>query len=332
MKHFNFIFLTCLASIFLTEICLATDRTQPASGDITKQPNSTLDNIMEIKRHLWVATTGHIADALRNLSQGVDVNITLLCQPGVDPHSYSASIKDVRDMNEATAIFYNGFHLEAKLHDILHHELSKKSWAMADAFPNEARLDWVEDREVNPNAPFDPHIWNHLPSWIICIKELTNRLCEIDKAHAEIYKKNGEAYVNSIALVHEYAIERFNTIPKEKRVIVSAHDAFNYFAKVYGFESLAILGVGNDAEADVKTMREVAGTVSKRKIPVIFFENMTNSKVTNALQEACRSKGWSVKISKAPLYSDDLGTNPPLNTFLGAFKYNVDLIADSLGK
>ena len=280
----------------------------------------------------WVATTGHISDALHKLAEGTDVKIKLLCGPGVDPHSYSASTKDVQAMTDADAIFFNGFHLEAKLHDLLHDEFKDKAWAMADAFPNEARLDWVEDGEIDPDAPFDPHIWNHLPGWSTCIEKLTEKLCEIDPDNADAFRENGEAYTAEINAKHEAAIKRFEAIPQERRVIVSAHDAFNYFAKVYGFESVAVLGIGNDAEADVKTMREVAETISDRKVPVIFLENITNPKVTAALQEACAARDWSVKIAEQPLYSDDLGSEPPTNTFLGAFESNVNLIAESLGE
>lgn len=279
----------------------------------------------------WVATTGHLNDALKRISAGTDVEIKLLCGPGVDPHSYAASPGDVAAMTEADAIFYNGFHLEAKLHDLLHHEFAGKSWSMASAFPEQARLDWGEDGEIDPEAPFDPHIWNHLPAWSTCVSKLVDRLVEIDPENAETYRTNGEEYIAEIDAMHARAIERFESIPKEKRVIVSAHDAFNYFAKVYGFESVAVLGVGNDAEADVLTMREVAETVSERRIPVIFLETITNPRVTEALQEACAARDWSVEIAEQPLYSDDLGSEPPQNTFLGAFESNVNLIAESLG-
>ena len=279
----------------------------------------------------WVATTGHIADALRQISAGTGAEIKLLCGPGIDPHSFSASTRDVQAMADADAVFYNGFHLEAKLHDLLHDEFSDKSWAMADAFPVEARLDWVEDGEIDPEAPFDPHIWNHLPGWSSCVSELVDYLCEMDPDNAETYRTNGQAYVAKIDAMHQATLQQFNAIPQERRVLVSAHDAFNYFAKVYNFETVAVLGIGNDAEADVKTMREVATTVCDRKVPVIFLETITNPKVTTALQEACSARQWSVKIAEEPLYSDDLGSEPPTDTFLGAFESNVNLIAASLG-
>ncbi|MEM7477140.1 MAG: zinc ABC transporter substrate-binding protein [Planctomycetota bacterium] len=280
----------------------------------------------------WVATTGHIADALRRISDGANVDIKQLCGPGVDPHSYSASTADVKAMANCNAIYYNGFHLEARLHDLLEHEFAEKAWGMAGAFPEDARLDWEEDGVIDPEAPFDPHIWNHLPGWSKCVEGLIEQVCKTDPDNEDLYRKNGEAYVAEITKTHQEAIKKFESIAKDKRVLVSAHDAFNYFSTVYEFESIAVLGIGNDAEADVKRMREVAKTVCDRKVPVIFLENITNPKVTEALQEACEAQDWSVEIAEKPLYSDDLGVDAPLDTFLGAFDSNVTLIAESLGK
>lgn len=278
----------------------------------------------------WVATTGHIADALRAISSGTDSEVTALCGPGMDPHSYAASTSDISRMIKADAIFYNGFHLEAKLHELLHDEFGDKSWSMASAFPEEAKLDWEEDGEIDSEAPFDPHIWNHLPAWAECVEELINQVCKIDPENAATYKSNGAAYVADIRAMHEKAVEQFSAIPKESRILVSAHDAFNYFAKVYDFETVAVLGIGNDAEADVKTIREVATKVCEKKVPVIFLESITNPKVTQALQEACEARQWKVEIAEQPLYSDDLGSEPPCNTFLGAFASNVQLLHRSL--
>ncbi|MEC9117122.1 MAG: zinc ABC transporter substrate-binding protein, partial [Planctomycetota bacterium] len=139
-----FFSLTLLAAGFLFTGCGATDSSSGGSGDGQK----------------WVATTGHVYDALSRISEGTEVEIKLLCGPGIDPHSYAASTSDVKSMAGADAIFFNGFHLEARLHELLHHEFADKSWSMASVFPKEARLDWVEDGEIDPEAPFDPHIWN----------------------------------------------------------------------------------------------------------------------------------------------------------------------------
>ena len=277
-----------------------------------------------------VATTGQINSALTRLLDGTNANVKLFCGPGVDPHSFSASTADVQAMLNADLIVYNGFHLEAKLSEHLHGKFENKAWSMASAFPEQFRLDWVEDGEVDPEAPFDPHIWNHLPAWIECVTALGAKLGDVDPANKEIYAKNAEAYVGEIMEVHNWAKEKLAEIPDGAKTIVSAHDAFNYFAKVYDMDTLAVLGIGNDAEADIKTMRTVAETICEKKIPAIFMESITNPKVTEALQEACQARNWQVNLVDRPLYSDDLGEKVPLNTFLGAFRSNVELIVASL--
>ena len=92
------------------------------------------------------------------------------------------------------------------------------------------------------------------------------------------------------------------------------------------------MGIGNDPEADIKTMRDVAKTICEKKIPAIFMESITNPKVSQALQEACTAQDWAVELVARPLYSDDIGEKAPQNTFLGAFKSNVEIIYEALGQ
>lgn len=279
-----------------------------------------------------VATTGQINSALKKITAGTDTTIKLFCGPGVDPHSFSASTNDVQAMLDADLIFYNGFHLEAKLAQHLDETFKEKSWAMASAFPTTERLDWVEEGEIDPEAPFDPHIWNHLPGWSECVKGLTEKLAQADEKNAEAYRKNCADYVAELEEAHQWAKEKLAKLPTDRRTIISAHDAFGYFAENYEMKTGAPLGVGNDAEADIQAMREIAETICDEKIPAIFLETITSPKVTQALSEACEARGWKVKIVEQPLYSDDLGEEPPYNTFLGAFRSNVNVIFDSLNR
>ena len=282
-------------------------------------------------RPIWIATTGHIHDAVRRIVPEGLIDLRLLCGPGVDPHSYAASARDADALERAELILCNGFHLEARMHDLLTGRYAEKTIAMADAFPSEARLDWVEDGEVDPAAPYDPHIWNHLPGWRQCVRKLVD-LCDdkLPSSRSSEITAAGDGYVAEIGDAHGSAANTFVSIPKQQRVIVSAHDAFNYFARAYGFETVAVLGIGNNAEADIATMRQVADTVTDRKIPTIFLETITNPKVSEALAESCAAKGWAVKLSEEPLYSDALGVAPPVDTFLGAFEHNVRVISDGL--
>jgi len=281
---------------------------------------------------LIVATTGHIHDALQRLTDGVDVETRVLCGPGVDPHSYGATSKDVIALDRAKAIIYNGFHLEAQLGELLEApNMAPKAWAMSSAFPQARVLDWLEDGEVDPGAPHDPHIWNHLEGWGACVTELGKHLQGLFPENADVIAGNTATYAAEIADADAWAADRIATLPEHRRVLISGHDAFNYFAKAYGMETHAVLGVGNDPEADIRTMQEVAAICAKRKVPVIFLESITDPKITQSLEENCGALGWQTRIASEPLYSDDLGEDPPVNTFLGAFRTNVDLIVSSLG-
>ena len=277
-----------------------------------------------------VATTGQVNSALEAITAGSGATIKLLCGPGVDPHSFAASTNDIQALKDADAIYYNGFHLEARLQEHLHDLFASKSWAMSSAFPDEARIDWIEDGETDPEAPYDPHIWNHLPGWSACVKGLTEQLIELSPKNAELFQTNSDKYIQSIQETNQWAKESLKAIPQERRFIVSAHDAFNYFANVYDMKALAVLGIGNESEADISTIQNVAETIVDKKIPVIFLEAITNPKVSTALKEACAAKDWDVKIVKEQLYSDDLGETPPQNKFLGAFRSNVDIIVKNL--
>lgn len=279
---------------------------------------------------LVVVTTGQIHDATRAMVEGVPVELKLLCGPGVDPHSYGASTRDVLAMDQAELIIFNGFHLEAQLSELLEREaIAEKSWAMSSAFPAERRLGWSEEGEEAQS--FDPHIWNDLEGWSSCVEALSQELAALFPEDAEQITDNARRYASEVLAAHEWAVEQLSALPESRRVLVSGHDAFSYFARNYGLETVAILGVGNDPEADLRTMRTVAEKVVEREVPVVFLESITNPRLTQALLEACAARGWAARIADQPLYSDDLGVEPPVNTFLGAFRANVEVISAALG-
>ncbi|MEM9409688.1 MAG: zinc ABC transporter substrate-binding protein [Planctomycetota bacterium] len=311
--------LLCVPVLFLG--CAADE--DVADGDSTSDSKSNV--------HV-IATTGQIHSALQAITEGTDVKLQLFCGPGVDTHSFSASTNDVQAMMDADLIVYNGFHLEAKLSEHLDDTFKEKAWSMASSFPESGRLDWVEDGEVDPDAPFDPHIWNDLPGWSECVAGLTEKLSEMVPRHAEQFGVNGTKYTEELMANHKWASEMLAKLPEDRRTIISGHDAFGYFAKNYGMKTGAPLGVGNDAEADIKTMRELATMICDEKIPAIFVETISNEQVSKALSEACEARGWNVEIVDQPLYSDDLGEEPPANTFLGAFKSNVEVIYNALSR
>ena len=164
-----------------------------------------------------IATTGQIHSALQAITKGSNAELKLLCGPGVDPHSFNASTNDVQAMMDADLIIYNGFHLEAKLDEHLHDTFQNRSWAMADAFPPTGRIDWLEDGEINPDAPFDPHIWNDLPGWSQAVAALVEKLSEVDPRNADNYQANGSNYINELTETHQWASAKLQQLPEDRR-------------------------------------------------------------------------------------------------------------------
>ena len=267
-----------------------------------------------------VATTGHIGDALLRIAPDLDVFV--LVGPGLDPHTYEASTRDIQRLRSADLVFWNALDLEAQMARQIR-SLGDRQVALGERVPEELLLPF--------EAGVDPHVWNSIVIWTLVVEAISETLVERLPEQAEALRTNTEAYVAELALADAYARERLSAVPAGRRFIVSGHDAFNYFAEAYGFEALAIEGISTADEASIQDLRDLADFIVANRVPVIFFENLTDRQATIALREAVLARGWDVRIAEQTLYSDSLGDAPPLDTYLGTFLHNVDTIAEALG-
>ena len=156
------------------------------------------------------------------------------------------------------------------------------------------------------------------------------KLGEIDKTNADTYKKNGEAYNKKIDEGKKKAGELFNQIPKDRRILVTGHDAFNYLGKTYGIEIHATDFVSSESEMSAAQMDNLAKLIADKKIKTIFQDNLKNPEAIKHLKEAVAAKGGSVTVSDKPLYADSLGEKAPVDTYLGVFQYNAETITNAL--
>jgi len=267
-----------------------------------------------------VATTGHIGDALQRIAPDLDVFV--LVGPGLDPHTYEASTRDIQRLRDADLVFWNALDLEAQMARQIR-SLGGRQVALGERVPESLLLPF--------EGAIDPHIWNSTEIWTIVVHAIADALAARVPAHAGTFAANAAAYAAEIAEADAYARERLATIPEAHRVLVSGHDAFNYFAAAYGFEALAVEGISTADEASIQDLRTLADFIVERSVPVIFYENITDRQATNALREAVQARGWDVLIADQMLYSDALGDAPPLDTYLGTFLHNVDTIVEALG-
>lgn len=275
------------------------------------------------KKAKVTVTVGMIADAVKEIG-GNEIEVTALMGAGVDPHLYRASAGDIKKLETADLILYNGLHLEAKMSDVLKKMSgTKKTVAVSENIPNENRLPFED-------AEFDPHVWFDVNLWKYSVKSVYEALCEILPEKQEVFTQNYNIYIEKLVGLDGYIKERVSELPVEKRVLVTAHDAFNYFSKAYGFEVRGLQGISTVTEAGTKDVQDLADFIAERQLPAIFIESSVPEKNVKALQSAVQSRGYTVLIG-GELFSDAMGDDGTFEgTYIGMLTHNIDTIVNAL--
>jgi manganese/zinc/iron transport system substrate-binding protein len=281
-----------------------------------------------------VCTTGMVTDMLRNVG-GDHLEVTGLMGPGVDPHLYRAVPADIERLASADMIFYNGLHLEGRMADQFEQLAQRKpTYAVTHAL-----VDSKDSRLRKPpefEGYYDPHVWHQPQMWAECVKYVAAVLGKFDPQHREDYHKNRDAYLKQLDEADRYCREQLATIPAEQRVLVTAHDAFNYFCVAYGLTSMPLKGVSTEEEVTIGRMDEVVELLVQHKIKAVFIESATAPQIVKALIEPCRAAGHEVRIGNSEdepfvLYADALGpAGSGADNYLGMIKANVDTIVSAL--
>lgn len=272
-----------------------------------------------------VATTGMVADIVREIG-GDRTAVEGLMGPGVDPHLYKASAGDVRTLASADIIFYNGLHLEAAMGEVLD-EMSDRSETVpiADGIPAERRI-----RSEYFVGSFDPHVWFDVELWATTAARVEESLIRLDPAGAEEYRNRAAVLRDTLAALDTWVRERIDELPEERRILVTAHDAFGYFGRAYGFEVVGLQGISTVTEAGTSDVQRIADLVVERGIPAIFAETSVSQRTIEAVQAAVRDRGKEVRIGGS-LFSDAMGTaGTPEGTYPGMVRHNVNTIVDAL--
>ena len=274
-----------------------------------------------------VATTTIVADLVRAVG-GDDVDFTALMGAGVDPHVYKPSAGDVRRMAAADVVFFNGLHLEGKMGEVLERLDGRgvRTVAVASCIP--------EDRLISISAfgsgSHDPHVWFDVGLWKEAIGCVAETLADLDPDRAGAYRERGNRYSNELRALDRETTDRLSTIPADRRVLITAHDAFAYFGRAYGLEVRGLLGVSTVSEAGAADLQEMAQLIAERRIPAVFVETSVSPRTIHALREAVAARGFEVALGGS-LYSDALGSpGTPAETYIGTVRANVETIVGAL--
>ena len=275
------------------------------------------------------ATIGMIADVVRNVA-GEQAEVEGIIGEGVDPHLYKPTRADVVTLSGADVVFYNGLLLEGKMTDVLVQVATsgKPVRAITESILGDS--DYLLEMEDGSDYT-DPHVWMDVQGWLRGVDVIAGTLAEYDPAHGSGYRERAAAYKKQLEALDRYAKAAMATIPEGQRVLVTAHDAFQYMGRAYGIEVRGIQGMSTESEAGVRDLEELIDFIVERDIPAVFVESSVADKNVRALVEGARARGHEVIIG-GELFSDAMGAKGTYEgTYIGMIDHNVTTIVKALG-
>lgn len=271
-----------------------------------------------------VATTGMIADAARRIG---GAEVTALMGPGVDPHSYRQTRSDIAALVRADLVLWHGLRLEAQLVDFMADVARRVTVVpVAEAIEKDKLLAWAGYADHH-----DPHVWMDPILWLQAVKAVEAALMALEPDRAEVLAANATTYRAEITALDTYAREVLGTVPADARVLVTAHDAFSYFGRAYGFEVEGIQGISTESEAGLARIGALVDMLVARKIKAVFVESSVPDRAMRALVEGAAAQGHTVVIG-GELYSDAMGVDGTYEgTYPGMIDHNITVISRALG-
>jgi len=273
-----------------------------------------------------VATTGMIADAARAIG-GEHVRVQTLMGPGIDPHSYRQTRTDIAALTRADLVLWNGLYLEAQMEEFLL-RLGKRQpvVAVGEAVPGRLRLG-----DEDYAGRYDPHVWMVPALWRHATDRVAGALREARPDAAADFAGNARALRTRLDRLDAYAARVLGSVPPAARVLVTAHDAFGYFGRAYGYEVEGIQGISTESEAGLKRIRDLVDMIVTRGIGAVFVESTVSDRNVRALIEGAAARGHELRVG-GELFSDAMGAPGTYEgSYPGMIDHNVTTIARALG-
>ncbi len=272
------------------------------------------------------ATVGMVADLVKQVG-GTRVEVVGLMGPGVDPHLYKATASDISKLRRAEVIFYNGLVLEGKMTDILTKLARSKKhvYAVTDSVPKGRLL-----KPAEFEGHYDPHLWFDVQLWSMCVDTVVAGLAGFSAKDARHFRMRGEKVKGDLRRLHQWALAKAGELPKAARILITSHDAYNYFGRAYGFQVVGLQGISTVTEAGLADMTKLVDFIKAKKIKAIFVESSVSP---SAIQRISRDAG--VKIG-GEIFSDAMGTpgqiegGYDLGTYDGMIRHNFNTIVNAL--
>lgn len=272
------------------------------------------------------ATTSMVTDLVKSVG-GERVEVLGLMGAGVDPHLYKASASDITKLQRAEVIFYSGLLLEGKLQDVFAKmaRTKKHVYAVTETIDEKTLLE-----PESFGGHYDPHVWFDVTLWSKCVESVVKGLSEFEPKSKGYFEKRGKETQAAMRELHQWALKRAAELPKEKRILITSHDAFNYFGRAYGFKVVGLQGISTVEEASLASMTKLVDFVKQQKVKALFVESSVSPVAIKRISDDA-----GVKVG-GELFSDAMGTpgqiekGYDLGTYEGMIKHNLNTIVEAL--
>lgn len=271
-------------------------------------------------------TIGMAADLVRQVG-GDRVEVSQLMGPGVDPHLYKPTARDAATLGQADVIFYSGLMLEGRMADLFARlgRAGRKVYPITESVPEDQLLEPPEFE-----GHYDPHLWFDVKMWAETVPAIVKGLSETDPAGREVYEKNGAALREKLAALDAWCRDTAATLPEPQRILVTSHDAYNYFGRAYGFKVVGLQGVSTVSEAALADMAGLTDFLRQQKVKAIFVESSVNPAAINRVAEDSGVKVGGELFSDAMGQPGEMREGFDTGTYEGMVRYNLTTIVNAL--
>lgn len=309
-------------TLFLLMLMLILPSCDQSSGEKKSESGSESSSQLSI-----VTTTGMITDPTTEIV-GDHAEVIGLIGTGIDPHLYKPTRTDIATLSNADVVLYTGLMLEGRMTDAF----VRIAGSGVSVKPVTELID--EESLLSPpefEGHHDPHLWMDPTAWSLAVDVITQTLVDADPDHAESYQANAAEYQSRLSALDSYAQEVLSSVPESQRILVTAHDAFNYFGQRYNYQVVGIQGISTESEAGVRDIERIVDLIVENNVGAVFVETTVSDRNINALIAGAKARGHDVIIGGS-LYSDAMGEPGTYEgTYIGMIDHNVTTIARALG-
>lgn len=266
-----------------------------------------------------VATASMIADMAKNIA-GDKMDVACIVPIGGDPHTYDPTPRDVKLVVSGDIILMNGLNFEGWLTELIKNSGTKaKTHVVTKGINAITAIDHANST--------DPHAWMDLTFGYQYILNIKNALIEADPANQIYYEARHDAYLEQLKGADKYVMDKIKTIPEDRRILITSHDAFQYYGRRYGIRLEAVMGVSTDAEIKTSDRVRLDKVIKASKVPAVFIESTINPKFLEQV-----SKDHNIVIG-GELYADSIGgEDSEAPSYIDMLKHNTDVIVAALTK